>query len=126
MGPFCGTMVCASFSSSKLINLLVPGAIPPQLIQEDLTDARKRYFVMLENQTLVIKTAQRLGCALVNIAPEDLVNSEVRSSRGVLQMLRQNCCSVSCGRLQRPACSTGSVKPLVGQSLLLAKVVPRY
>lgn len=62
---------------SKLINILVPGTIPSRAIQEDMSDARRRHFFMMENQGLVVKAAKALGCVLVNIAPVDLVNGKV-------------------------------------------------
>lgn len=61
---------------SKLINALVPGSIPTKLIK-DTSNPRRRYFQMLENQSLVVKAAKKINCHLINIAPSDLVEGKV-------------------------------------------------
>lgn len=85
---------------SKLINLLVPGTIPVKAIQEDMSDLRRKHFLMIENQELVVKAARSLGCVLVNIAAIDLVNGEVRQNelRPLMSFGRVNCCIVSYGK----------------------------
>ncbi|PJF18252.1 hypothetical protein PSACC_01914 [Paramicrosporidium saccamoebae] len=76
---------CEVTKSSKLINVLAPGSIPTRLIR-DCNDERRRYFLMLENQTLVLKAARRLNCSLVNIAPSDLVEGKVVKNGMVIKL----------------------------------------
>lgn len=76
--------------SSKLVNILLPGTIPERLIQTIPLDERRRRFVMLENQSLVLEAARKMNCSIVNIAPLDLLEGKSNLLYGLLWQILKN------------------------------------
>jgi len=58
---------------AKLINDAVAGTIDERVLNKEKAGAKLSIFKITENQTLVINSAKSIGCNLINIGPNDLV-----------------------------------------------------
>ena len=75
---FTASLICLVFdgSSSKLINLAVPGTIDERAIN---TKRVLNLWEKNENHTLCLNSAKAIGCTVVNIGTQDLAEGRVRS-----------------------------------------------
>lgn len=64
----------------KLINTSVPGTVDERTINK----GKLNKFTMHENQTLAINSASSIGCNLVNIGPQDLIEGRPHLVLGLL------------------------------------------
>lgn len=70
---------------SKLINLSQPGTIDERTINK----GKLSIYLMIENLTLALASAQSIGCNIVNIGPEDLYAGKPHLVLGLLwQIIR--------------------------------------
>lgn len=65
----------STVSSSKLINLAVPGTIDERAIN---TKRVLNLWEKNENHTLCLNSAKAIGCTVVNIGTQDLAEGRVR------------------------------------------------
>ncbi|XP_063685899.1 fimbrin-like isoform X1 [Bolinopsis microptera] len=73
---------------SKLINDSVPGSVDERALNYPKTRPLN-YFMMLENQNLVLNSCVAIGCRIVNIKPEDMVDGVKQSQLNVVwQVIR--------------------------------------
>src|ERR1044072_1771826 len=66
--------VCSAFCS-KLINVAVPGTIDERAIN---TKRNPSLWEKNDNHTLCLNSAKAIGCTVVNIGTQDLVEARVR------------------------------------------------
>lgn len=62
----------------KLINNIASGLIDMSKINVKFMDEKKRLFLMVENQNLVLAAASKLGCNVVNLGSMDLISGKVK------------------------------------------------
>lgn len=67
-------LICIVDSCSKLINVAVPGTIDERAIN---TKAVLNPWERNENHTLCLNSAKAIGCTVVNIGTQDLVEGRV-------------------------------------------------
>jgi hypothetical protein len=74
------------FVNSKLINTAIKGTIDPRAIN---TKQPLNAFKITENQNLCINSAKAIGCTVINIGPQDLVDGKVHLVLGLIwQIIR--------------------------------------
>lgn len=83
------------FVYSKLINISQPGTIHEQAINKPSKDGAKlSVFQCHENLTLVVRSAQAIGCSVVNIGPVDLYEGREHLILGLIwQVIRVSICA---------------------------------
>jgi hypothetical protein len=69
-----GTPILFIVSSSKLVNLAVPGTIDERAIN---TKRLLNLWEKNENHTLCLNSAKAIGCTVVNIGTQDLAEGRV-------------------------------------------------
>lgn len=73
---------------SKLINDSVPGSVDERALNYPKTRPLN-YFMMLENQNLVLNSCVAIGCRIMNIRPEDMVDGVKQAQLNVVwQVIR--------------------------------------
>ena len=74
-----------SFSNSKMVNLSAPGTIDERVINKK----KLNVYLIHENLTLALNSAQSIGCYIVNIDAEDLHKGKAHLVLGLLwQVIR--------------------------------------
>lgn len=76
--------------SSKLINVAVPGTIDERAIN---TKRVLNPWERNENHTLCLNSAKAIGCTVVNIGTQDLVEGRVSLTNSVVSACSRYCCS---------------------------------
>lgn len=67
-----------SHRRSKLINKAVPETVDERAINVPKAGKALNIYQITENQNLVIGAAKAIGCVIVNIGPDDLINGSKR------------------------------------------------
>lgn len=74
-----------------------------------INKGRLNTFTMHENQTLAINSASSIGCSVVNIGPQDLIEGRPHLVLGLLWQIIKVCvkiCGYACARARARVCGT--------------------
>lgn len=72
---------------SKLINTSVPGTVDERAINK----GKLNTFTINENQTLALNSASAIGCNIVNIGPQDIMEGRPHLVLGLLWQVIKVC-----------------------------------
>jgi hypothetical protein len=97
---------------ARVIDAIKPGTIPIEKLNTDFSSDQK-IFKMLQNQQMVLEGAKKLGCNIVNIGGQDLVDGSPHLTMGVLWQV------VRVGLLTKVASLFGDSMGMPPEQLLL-------